>query len=162
MTYLDVCRGDDKKIRMMAILVGIENPEVYSLKISHVFMRILRKVFPDTKRIAERLAKNGERIPRVTAEMAVLGGDLESPVHRLRDFPEKWVAPHLLSVGTPEEIVAGLIGRFDALPSKVVDNTDTLKLDGVFWAIFKFVQEQADVHTTKFSVCFTRLGWTLV
>lgn len=37
---------EDKRVRMMATLIGVEGPECYSPKVSHVFMRVLRRIFP--------------------------------------------------------------------------------------------------------------------
>ena len=45
-TLFSMLAKEDKRVRMMATLIGVEAPECYSPKASHVVMRVLRKLFP--------------------------------------------------------------------------------------------------------------------
>lgn len=150
---------------MMALLIGIEKPEVYNVKMSHVFMRVLRRIFPEIKNIDERLAKytpeNGghanEYVSRKVAVSALLGVDPHSTEnHRLT--PNTWTAPHLLSICTPEDLVGVLLARIDALPTNKIHNSDVLDVDDVFWAVLEFIQERAELHMKKVQDLFQSFG----
>jgi len=130
----------DRRAELFALLVGLHHPELYSIQMSCVFMRLIRGLFPDHKSIRPLLDKYDGKtkasnclVARKLCFAAILG-----PKGR-PNKPSTWDAPELMHLTDTDEMQRGVVLKVARLPAQ--DKYDPKKMtdiDGVLYLMIDY------------------------